>query len=211
MTFVYCRSENKDLEFKHRQAERVKRLFDMHMMTDVTDARHFLKDKVAHRHVLGSIAARKELDPAHDPNLGKYGLGASRFEIMPEIEREKERMEPFNRRKKFCEHLLRQRRKMTVVQRSLDDEMILRSWTSRNKTVIDGELMIPKSDKRIHGRLMLPPIQARPMHAKAAPIMDNTPITDTVSDGRTTAPMPDQVGENEFSSVFITEKGLTNP
>ena len=205
----YCRSENKDLEFKHRQVERAKRFFDMHMTSDVNVARHSLKDKLAHRHVLSSIAATKELDPAHDTNLGKYGLGSSRFEIMPEVEREKEQMEPVNRRKRFCEHLLKQRRKMSVVKRSLDDDELLHSWTIRDKPVIEAELMTPKSETRIHGQLVLPPIQARPIHTKMAATMNKAHVTCKEIDVWTPAPVPDQVEDNEVSSVFITQKDLT--
>jgi hypothetical protein len=146
------------------------RLFSMHLSSERSVSQQALKELVAHRHVLAAIAATNEkLSTStdlqvtqHDDKYGRYGDGAFRYALLPQIEQEKARMEPSEKRKAKCKILLKKRRPMDVVSRTLSTPQILNHWTKKPEEPEPPEPVKPSP--RVVGRLVVPPIQARPQH-----------------------------------------------
>ena len=158
--YTCFRGERLKLHNDVHQMEKKHRLMSMHLLSERSSNQEQLKDLVAHRHVLATIANNNAKQYYHNDMFGRYGEGAHKVALLPEIEEEKTHMEPVQRRKAKCVQLLQQRRKMTVMQRTLSTPQVLRYWTKPKKQ--DGEAKEDDAMPRFQARLTVPPIQAHP-------------------------------------------------
>ena len=182
---IMNRSSNKQLENEHKLIQSARDIVDNKMMREIWGFRTNLKDMVSYRNVLKKIAVRNSRDPWHPESMGKYGTGASYFELTDKRQTEKHDMDPMTRRRMLSKTLLSQRKPMLVLDRTLDTDALMSQWQKRCRSLSpQPTTKKPKKEKR-PGGIRLPPIAATKSTKQ-------TEISETKPD----------------SSVFVTQAGF---
>jgi len=142
--------EARKKEHRQRQDENAFNLFEKKLITEMDEVIETQRSVVAHKVVLAKIATVNQHDPEWEDNLGSYA-GASHADLQPLIERQKTKLTASHRRKKAAEKLLRERKKMEILDRNVDTDTLLAEWKARKSRSLAGSRPAPK--------LILPPIQ----------------------------------------------------
>ncbi|XP_076469547.1 uncharacterized protein LOC143299913 [Babylonia areolata] len=131
-TYVLNRSHDTRLLWSKKQVEAEHIIFCKRSTRDAAFHQDQLKDHVAHRHVLRSIARARArvVDSATgrraESHLGFYGAGASKTRIQPEIDRTVRENTRSALRRKNSVRILRERRAVPLFDRTRTTSALLR-------------------------------------------------------------------------------------
>ena len=173
---IMNRSSDKQLENENKLIQSARDIVEGKMKREIISARQSLKDMVSYRTVLNKIGQRNTTDPFHPDHLGKYGVGASYFELVDKREQAKIEMDPATRRRMLSKELLSQRKPMQVLDRTLDTNQLIHAWQKRSRSLSPSSNKKKKKDmKQQPAALRLPPITATKMTKQMVPETNSNP------------------------------------